>query len=182
MEDNLINPLNYTLAAKKELEENNYKGPFLGIQDAGFKDPNELISTTDLYGTVYESGVFFEMRYADPIIGSIMEFRKNSVSALEYNVVPRDKAPTERQSIAADSVKWLINRIPNQSLNGFISHAYDQIFSFGFAFTKCMFPKKDQIRALCAFTTFQHSRLNGLTLTKQEHALNQFVYRLETIL
>jgi hypothetical protein len=147
MDDALINPLNYSLAAKKELEENNYKGPFLGIQDAGFKDPNELISTTDLYGTVYESGVFFEMRYADPIIGSIMEFRKNSVSALEYNVVPRDKAPTERQSIAADSVKWLINRIPNQSLNGFISHAYDQIFSFGFAFTRCMFPKKDQIRA-----------------------------------
>jgi hypothetical protein len=142
MDDALINPLNYSLAAKKELEENNYKGPFLGIQDAGFKDPNELISTTDLYGTVYESGVFFEMRYADPIIGSIMEFRKNSVSALEYNVVPRDKAPTARQSIAADSVKWLINRIPNQSLNGFISHAYDQIFSFGFALYEMHVPEE----------------------------------------
>jgi hypothetical protein len=29
MDDALINPLNYSLAAKKELEENNYKGPFL---------------------------------------------------------------------------------------------------------------------------------------------------------
>jgi hypothetical protein len=29
MEDALINPLNYTLAAKKELEENDYRGPFL---------------------------------------------------------------------------------------------------------------------------------------------------------
>jgi hypothetical protein len=39
MDDALINPLNYSLAAKKELEENNYKGPFLGIQDAGFQRP-----------------------------------------------------------------------------------------------------------------------------------------------
>ena len=141
MDNELINPLNYSLAAKKELEENDYRGPFLGIQDAGFKDPNELISTTDLYGTIYESGVFFEMRYADPIIGSIMEFRKNSVSALEYNVVPKDKAPTDTQKMAAESVKWLINRIPNQSLNGFISHAYDQIFSFGFALYELHVPE-----------------------------------------
>ena len=142
MDNELINPLNYSLAAKKELEENDYRGPFLGIQDAGFKDPNELISTTDLYGTIYESGVFFEMRYADPIIGSIMEFRKNSVSALEYNVIPKDKEPTDTQKMAAESVKWLINRIPNQSLNGFISHAYDQIFSFGFALYEMHVPEE----------------------------------------
>jgi len=132
MEDNKINPLDYNIAARRELEEMDYKAPYLGIQDAGFKDPNELISTTDLFGTVYETGVFYEMRYADPIIASIMEFRRNSVSSLEYNVVPKVSNPTDKQIIAAESVKWLINNIPNQTLNGFISHAYDQIFFFWF--------------------------------------------------
>jgi hypothetical protein len=37
MDDNLINPLNYTLAAKKELEEMDYKGAFLESKTQALK-------------------------------------------------------------------------------------------------------------------------------------------------
>jgi len=79
-----IDILNYNLAVTKKLDNDEIRGPFHGILDAGFIDSNVQITPRDLYGRPQEPGLYCEMRYTDPIIASIMNFRRDSVGALDY--------------------------------------------------------------------------------------------------
>lgn len=145
--EDLIDILGFNLAAKRDAEEwklrdNQYKAPFAVASLSGFRDPNRLINPEDLTGDVYDSGIFYEMRQADPIISSIMDFRRDSVGSLDYEIVPRCDEPTLPQQMAAKAVDWYLRNIPYMGLKEFISHAYDEVFSYGFALYEMHIPEE----------------------------------------
>lgn len=126
-----INVLNYNLAVQKNLDQDEVRGPWHGILDAGFLDSNTQITPRDLYGRPTEPGLYWEMRTADPIIASIMSFRRDSVGSLDYDVVPRREGDATCE-IAAKSVKWTLENMPFMNLNNFIAKTYDEVYSYGF--------------------------------------------------
>ena len=125
-----IDVLNYNMAVTKRLNEDDIRGPFHGILDAGFIDSNVQITPRDLYGRPQEPGLYWEMRYSDPIIASIMNFRRDSVGSLDYGVVPRRDDPT--CELAAKAVEWTLQNMPYMDLNSFVAKTYDEVYSFGF--------------------------------------------------
>ena len=125
-----IDILNYNLAVTKKLDNDEIRGPFHGILDAGFIDSNVQITPRDLYGRPQEPGLYFEMRYSDPIIASIMNFRRDSVGALDYELQPAGEDQT--CELAAKSVQYVLNNMPYMDLNSFVAKTYDEVYSFGF--------------------------------------------------
>lgn len=145
--EEVIDILGYNLAAKRDAEEielrdNQYKAPFAVASLQGFRDPNRLINPEDLTGDIYSSGIYYEMRQADPIIASIMDFRRDSVGSLDYEIVPRREDPTLNQQMAAQAVNYYMRHIPYMGLKEFISHAYDEVFSYGFALYEMHIPEE----------------------------------------
>lgn len=125
-----INILNYNLVVQKNLEDDKVRGPWHGILDAGFLDSNVQITPRDLYGRPQAPGLYYEMRYSDPIIASIMNFRRDSVGALDYDLEPADDSTTSE--MAANSVKYVLENLPYMDLNSFVAKTYDEVYSFGF--------------------------------------------------
>lgn len=141
-----IDILGHNIGAQKkweeaELENNQYRAPFAVASLAGFRDPNRLINPEDLVGTIYDPGIYYEMRQADAIVSSIMDFRRDSVASLSYDIVPRCEEPNLNQQMAAQAVKYYLNNIPYMGFKQFVSHAYDQVYSYGFALYEMHLPE-----------------------------------------
>jgi hypothetical protein len=84
------------------------------------------------------------MRQADPIIASTMDFRRDSVASLEYDVIPRSAEPTIEEELAAKAVKYTLQNLPGSSLNDFISRTYDMVYSYGFALYEMHIPQEGE--------------------------------------
>ena len=125
-----IDILNYNLAVQKNLETDEIRGPFHGILDAGFLDSNVQITPRDLYGRPQDPGLYWEMRHSDPIIASIMNFRRDSVGSLDYDLQPAGESTT--CELAANSVKYVLENMPYMDLNSFVAKTYDEVYSYGF--------------------------------------------------
>jgi hypothetical protein len=144
MKENLMEIYSANKAMERNLDEQDIKGPYRGIWEAGFEDPNVVLNPKDLHGTPYELGVFYEMRQADPIIASTMDFRRDSVAALEYDVIPRSANPTVEEDLAAKAVKYTLENLPGSSLNDFIARTYDMVYSYGFALYEMHIPQEGE--------------------------------------
>jgi hypothetical protein len=141
IEDRFVDPetdtidlydLNATLT--RELDKSETKGPYTGGGFmAGWRDSNKLIRPQDLVGRIWSPGLLTEMRYSDDVIAPLMDSIEASICSLEYDVVPRAENPTEGQVMAAQGVKHVLNNMPFLSMEKFISSAWNNVASYGFA-------------------------------------------------
>jgi hypothetical protein len=132
--DGDINILELNAALTRDLENSEAKGPFLGGgKMAGWRDSNKLIRPEDLVGRIWNPGLYTEMRYADDIIAPAMDAIEAMICSFEYDVVPRVERPTDRQVMAAQGVNHILRNMPFLSLERFISSAWNNVASYGFA-------------------------------------------------
>ena len=133
--------INRSAAKELEREDQAVKAFYRGYgEDVGYEDPNTLLSPRDLHGRGGNLGVLYEMRYSDPIIASTMDFRRDSVGALKYDVVPRSADPSAVELEVCEAVKWFIERSLGCSLSDMVAEIYDQVFSFGFYLAEPQIP------------------------------------------
>jgi hypothetical protein len=132
--DGQINLYDLQATLSRELENAEAKGPFLGGgPQAGWRDSNKLIRPSDLVGKIWNPGLLTEMRYSDDIIAPTMDSIEAMICSLEYDIVPRTDRPTDRQVMAAQGVNHVLRNMPFLSLERFISTAWNNVASYGFA-------------------------------------------------
>lgn len=95
---------------------------------SGWQDPNYDLYPVDLIGRLYKPGTYYQMRYSNPTISSIMNSRKNFLKSIEFIF------DGEYADILND---YWINKIKTidavpYSLSDFIADVSDSKSSFGF--------------------------------------------------
>jgi hypothetical protein len=136
-----LQDINRSAAKELEREDQQVKAFYRGYgEDVGYEDPNTLISPRDLHGRGGNLGVLYEMRYSDPIIASTMDFRRDSVGALKYDIVPRSADPSAIEREVCEAVSWFIEKSLGCSLSDLVADIYDQVFSFGFYLAEPQIP------------------------------------------
>jgi len=116
--------------------------PYMNMgKPLGFRDPNDLLSVYDMYGTsVNELGVLAQMRYTHDIICTSIDNKVALINSLDFRVVPRKENPTVSQILAAEAVNLLLTTMPGRSLSNFISTTYDRVYTYGFSCYEIWFP------------------------------------------
>ena len=174
--ETLLSIYSVNKSLEKNIDEQTTKGPYRGIDLAGYEDPNNLIRPRDLHGSPQDLGVLYEMRYSDPIIASTMEFRRDSVASLEYDVVPRTCNPTLQQELAARAVKYTLNNLPNSNLNDFIARTYDKVYSFGFSLYEMYLPLEGENKNRFQLLDISSFMVEWFTLDKETRSVLDSVY------
>lgn len=109
----------------------------------GFLDPNQNLSPLDLFGVqARDLGVLARMRYTSDVIAPIMNKRRNWVSGLIYDMVPRSESPTADQRFAASVIRSMFQSMRG-GIPGFLSATYDRIATYGHSLYEITIPDGD---------------------------------------
>jgi hypothetical protein len=174
--DRLLEIYSSNKSMERGLEEQEIHGPFRGIWEAGFEDPNTILNPKDLHGTPYELGAYYELRIADPIIASTMDFRKASVGALDYDVVPRSEKPTIEEELAAKAVKYTLENLPGSCLNDFVAETYDMVYSYGFALYEMFVPQEGENKGRFQLLKIPSFQIEWFNLDPETRSKMESVY------
>ena len=174
--DKLLEIYSSNKALERGIEEQEIKGPYHGIVDAGFYDSNNVLDPRDLHGRIYDLGALYEMRLGDPIIASSMDFRKASVGALDYDVVPRTENPTIEEELAAKAVKYTLENLPGSCLNDFVAETYDQVYSYGFALYEMFVPQEGENKGRFQLLKIPSFQIEWWNLDEETRSKMESVY------
>jgi len=154
---------------REELSNVDSKSIFGMDNDAGWYDSNFELYRRDLTGTPYILGVFDSMRYNHPVIRSSMDFRRNQVSNLRYEIKPRCDDPDDMQEFVSKSVEYVINKMPYKNINSLVSFVYDNVSTYGFCFFEWIWDEEYQSFDILHIPA---STIDKITLTDDYRYIN----------